>query len=139
MDEYIVKNSSLQSDSSALEISMKEEAKQENKEIRLNKRNWKFAVALLIVFTVGIGLAIGLPLRAKKNNDSDYSSRTEWPELVGMDSDEAVKWLEEHYPNLNVYVLEYGDVYTTDYDVTRVRIFTEPNTTKVKFPPKIGR
>jgi Potato inhibitor I family len=127
--------------SSIIGIGMKETVKQVKKECarKSSPRRWVFGIVLFIALAVGIGLAIGLPLRSNTKNDADYSSRTSWPELVGMDADEAVKWLLEHYPNLKVYVLEYGDVYTTEYDVTRVRIFTAPNTTTVIVPPKLGR
>jgi Potato inhibitor I family len=141
MDEIYEKESSLQKDASSIGIRKKEMVTQVNEECAKTsfRRLWMFGIVLFIFFAVGIGLAIGLPLRSNKNDDADYASRTSWPELVGMDADEAVKWLQEHHPNLKVYVMVYGDVYTTDYDVTRVRIFTAPNTTTVIVPPKLGR
>jgi Potato inhibitor I family len=141
MNKSNCKEQSIRDDGSAIVIGIKEAAKEERKESaeKSRLRRWMFGIAFFIVLTVGIGLAIGLPLRSKHSDDRDDLPMTSWPELVGMDADDAVKWLQEHYPNLKVYVLEYGDAYTTDYDVTRVRIFTAPNTTTVIVPPTLGR
>jgi Potato inhibitor I family len=112
--------------------------KQENPKIaRKSSRSvWLYGLAVIVLILI-IGLGIGLGLRS--NGNKADSSKMSWPELVGMDADEAMEWLQERYPDLKVYVLDYGDVASTEYDVKRVRIYKSPNGTTVIVPPKLGR
>ena len=70
----------------------------------------------------------------KKNN---IIGKKEWPELVGMDGEEAAKKIREENPGLDVSVLQVGSPVTLDFRTDRVRIFVDCNG-KVAQPPTIG-
>lgn len=96
-------------------------------------------VFLLIATTaLAIGLGIGIKSNDTSLSNAENVTRLSWPELVGMDAENASAWMKENYPEYNVYVVNYGDYVTQDYDTKRVRIYKAPDGT-VYTVPKIGR
>ena len=81
-----------------------------------------------------------MPLAARTVRDmadSEYG-RTEWPELVGVDVDEAVQSLREAAPALNVWPVASGSGVTADRRTDRVRLWFEEATRTVSRVPRIG-
>ena len=101
-----------------------------------------FIMLLLItVMSLAVGLGVGL-----KSNRTSSSNNTEnianvsssWPELVGLNAENASAWMKEHYPEYTIHVVDYDAYVTEDYDPKRVRIYKAPNGT-VYVAPKFGR
>ena len=66
-------------------------------------------------------------------------NKEEWPELVGINGEDAKRKVEEERPDLNsVQVVPSNAMVTMDYRQDRVRIFVDPNTQTVTKPPRIG-
>ncbi|KAL6769443.1 hypothetical protein ACKKBG_A31040 [Auxenochlorella protothecoides x Auxenochlorella symbiontica] len=57
-----------------------------------------------------------------------------WPDLVGMDKDEAKAKLERAFPNLKVFTVGQDRVVTMDYRRDRVRIFHNNEGSVVRVP-----
>ncbi|KMT10315.1 hypothetical protein BVRB_5g120660 [Beta vulgaris subsp. vulgaris] len=53
--------------------------------------------------------------------------KTQWPELVGENGNEAAKIIEKENPCLHAIVLLIGSIVTHDYRADRVRIFVDCN------------
>ena len=49
----------------------------------------------------------------------------EWPQLVGKPGAEAKEVINQEDPNLNVEIMEPGDMATRDYRLDRVRIYVD--------------
>ncbi len=64
--------------------------------------------------------------------------RTEWPELLGVDIDEAVQKLRAAEPKLNVIPVESGSVVTANYRTDRVWPWFDKETRSVAHTPRIG-
>jgi hypothetical protein len=64
--------------------------------------------------------------------------RTEWPELLGVDIDEAVQKLRAAEPKLNVIPVESGSVVTANYRTDRVWLWFDKETRSVAHTPRIG-
>ena len=112
-----------------------------------NRRSkwWSRQCVVIIMIIAVLSLAIGLGVGLNNSNRSETSlsnsenvTRSSWPELVGMDAENASAWIKERYPEYTVYVVDYDDYVTTDYDTKRVRIYKASNGTVVVVP-KIGR
>ena len=105
----------------------------------LNRRLRCVILATLItIISLTIGLGFGMKSRSKSSSKTENVSKLSWPELVGIDAEDASAWMKENYPMYNVYVVNYGEYVTADFDVNRVRIYKAPNGTVYKVP-KIGR
>jgi Potato inhibitor I family len=62
----------------------------------------------------------------------------EWPQLVGMDGDEAAAQLEAAYPDkYDIFVLNEDSIVTMDYLTDRIRIFVN-DANVVTLVPRIG-
>jgi Potato inhibitor I family len=106
-----------------------------------NRRVWVISFVVFTMLIAVISLAIGLGDRIKSGKSSSKSenvSKLSWPELVGMDAENASAWMKANYPEYNVYVVNYDEYVTEDFDAKRVRIYKAPNGT-VYIVPKIGR
>ena len=104
-----------------------------------NRRLWFIScVMLLAVLSLAIGLGVGTKSSGTSLSKSENISKLSWPELVGMDAENASVWMKENYPEYNVYIVNYGEYVTTDFDAKRVRIYKAPNGT-VYAVPKVGR
>ena len=93
---------------------------------------------LIAIASLAIGLGLGIKSNDTSLSNAENVTRLSWPELVGMDAENAAAWMKENYPEYNVYVVNYGDYVTEDYDTKRVRIYKAPDGT-VYTVPKIGR
>lgn len=67
----------------------------------------------------------------------DTPGKTEWPELVGKDANEANELLEKE-TSLNIFLVPTGSVMTMDYRTNRVRVSFDPATNKVVKTPRVG-
>ena len=65
------------------------------------------------------------------------SQKKEWPELVGLNGEEAEKRVKHDDPTVQTQIIEEDMMYTADYRLDRVRIFVD-NAGKVSRPPKRG-
>ncbi|GAA1102601.1 serine protease inhibitor [Nocardiopsis composta] len=61
-----------------------------------------------------------------------------WPDLVGMDADEAMRLLQEEDPGLSVSVVPEGTPATADFQCGRVRLSTDPDDGTVISAPSVG-
>ena len=115
---------------------------QNNKQFTSRRIAWlsKCVVVFMVIATIclAIGLGIGMKSNDTSLSSSENVTRSSWPELVGMDAENASAWMKENHPEYNVYVINYGEYVTADYDTKRVRIYKAPNGTVFKVP-KIGR
>ena len=66
------------------------------------------------------------------------SDKTSWPELEGMDVDQAVQLIKEENTDLTVHKIEEGSMVTADYRTDRVRVFYNVDTNTVAGTPRIG-
>jgi hypothetical protein len=128
---------------------------------RKNSRPIFLAVALFLLVVTGVVLLFTLTGCDKHNQEVSPNLRgsfptteggtttddtmtdptkAEWPELVGMQAGVAVDIIKQHRPDLRVETLYYKDLYTQDFDETRVRVFTDDNllVSAQPHPPKIG-
>jgi cytoskeletal protein RodZ len=55
----------------------------------------------------------------------DTSNKKSWPELVGVPVEDAIAVISEERPDLEIETIPYDFMFTTDYDTSRVRIFTK--------------
>lgn len=112
-----------------------------NKRFISNRRIWFISSVMLIaVISLAIGLGVGIKSKASDVSFSrpENVSKSSWPELVGMDAGDALAWMKENYPEYHIYVVNYGEYVTTEFNDKRVRIYKAPNGT-VSTVPKIGR
>ncbi len=65
------------------------------------------------------------------------TTKTSWPELVGMDGEAAKAQLESVEPDKQVFLVPQNAMMTMDYRKDRVRIFVDSEG-KVVRAPKIG-
>ncbi|MEZ0067551.1 hypothetical protein ABIA32_003564 [Streptacidiphilus sp. MAP12-20] len=70
-------------------------------------------------------------------NASDRS-RTEWPELVGVNVDEATLRIHADDPTLIIAAIPNGSAVTTDHRTDRVRLWFDEATQTVSQVPRIG-
>eukprot|EP00897_Mesotaenium_endlicherianum_P000176 jgi/Mesen1/10159/ME000076S09669 len=69
---------------------------------------------------------------------SSGSMKTEWPELVGLDGDEAKSIILSEAPEIKVVqIIPEGMMATMDYSRNRVRIWVDKER-KVSTPPIVG-
>jgi Potato inhibitor I family len=62
-----------------------------------------------------------------------------FPELVGMDGEEAKTLLENHYPGMyDIYIIPDDFSVTMDFDVYRIRIFVDADTNIITRAPMVG-
>jgi Potato inhibitor I family len=120
----------------------READEQNNVNFTSNRSAWlsRYIVVLLLITiaSLAIGLGLGIKSNGTSFSNTENVSRLAWPELVGMDAENASAWMKENYPEYNVYVVNYGEYVTEDHDTKRVRIYRAPNGT-VYTVPKIGR
>ncbi|EWM21885.1 subtilisin inhibitor [Nannochloropsis gaditana] len=69
-------------------------------------------------------LAFKMPTQSKDEIFSDKPPKS-WPELVGMDGEDAKKQITADMPGLNVIVLPKNSPCTMDYRLERVRVFVD--------------
>lgn len=67
----------------------------------------------------------------------EATGKTEWPELVGKDANEAKELLEKE-TSLTIFLVPTGSVVTMDYRTNRVRITFDPTNNKVVKAPRVG-
>ena len=67
----------------------------------------------------------------------EATGKTEWPELVGKDANEAKELLEKE-TSFNVFLVPTGNAVTMDYRANRVRISFDPANNKVVKVPRVG-
>ena len=67
----------------------------------------------------------------------EATGKTEWPELVGKDANEAKELLEKE-TSFNVFLVPTGSAVTMDYRTNRVRISFDPANNKVVKAPRVG-
>ena len=73
------------------------------------------------------------------SSSTTKSKKTEWPELVGLDGEEAKRKVMEERSDLStIQIVPNNSMVTMDYREDRVRIFVDPKTNKVTKPPRIG-
>jgi len=65
------------------------------------------------------------------------SEKKEWPELVGVNGEEAKKIIQTEDPNLLVPVIPCGSCITMNYNNNRVMLFVDKNGNVVS-APRIG-
>ncbi len=64
--------------------------------------------------------------------------KREWPELVGLDGEEAVKIIQGENADLNVIMMDNNRPQTRDLRPNRVRVLVDPETKKVSHKPFCG-
>mmetsp|Transcript_93180 Transcript_93180/g.268188 ORF Transcript_93180/g.268188 Transcript_93180/m.268188 type:complete len:131 (-) Transcript_93180:30-422(-) len=64
-------------------------------------------------------------------------SKNSWPELVGLDGQEAKAKLEEQEPDKKIFLIPEGRMVTMDYRTDRIRIFLDGDG-KVSRAPILG-
>jgi len=67
----------------------------------------------------------------------EQPDKKSWPELKGMDVDEAKTIIQQERPDLNVIVVQVGDYVTFDYDTQRVWLWVNKDGL-VDQMPKVG-
>ncbi|GMI69765.1 hypothetical protein HRI_000645800 [Hibiscus trionum] len=65
------------------------------------------------------------------------STKTEWPECVGLTPDEAEKKIKEDMPRVQIQVVQPNSFVTMDFNKGRVRLYLDASG-KVERPPRIG-
>ena len=63
--------------------------------------------------------------------------RGTWPEVAGISGKDAKKKIEAEYPDLKVLIMSENSIFTSDYNLKRVRVFVDSNG-KVTKTPIIG-
>jgi hypothetical protein len=64
-------------------------------------------------------------------------TKTSWPELVGVDGNEAVETIKKENPSLKVGIVKMNQPMTMDYRLDRVRVVVD-NSNKVAQAPHCG-
>ena len=82
-------------------------------------------------------------LPCKNGNFSCYElqedrKKTLWPQLVGMNIDEAMTVIKTQNPSLSVIAVPENSMVTMDYRLDRVRVFYNKETNKVVYEPRTG-
>ncbi|CAI5464713.1 unnamed protein product [Closterium sp. Yama58-4] len=87
----------------------------------------------------GGGGAANKPRRPKKIAEETCSSKTSWPEVVGMTGEKARNYILSSMPECkwDVKVIPYGRPVTKDYRTDRVRVFIDREDI-VRVAPSIG-
>lgn len=67
----------------------------------------------------------------------EMPSKTEWPELVGKDGEEAKAKILEEFPKLTVFTVKVGSMVTMDYRMDRVRVWVNASGVVARLP-KVG-
>ena len=70
-------------------------------------------------------------------NITDDKPKTSWPELVGVDGQDAKTELEEQEPDKKIILVPEGRMVTMDYRTDRIRLFLDGDG-KVARTPIIG-
>eukprot|EP00980_Cylindrotheca_fusiformis_P031300 scaffold26137_cov152-Cylindrotheca_fusiformis.AAC.1 len=65
------------------------------------------------------------------------TSRSEFPEVIGMTGDEAKATLEQEFPSMTIQVLPHGSMATMDFREDRIRIWLDENGSVSK-APRVG-
>ncbi|XP_033114242.1 subtilisin inhibitor CLSI-I-like [Anneissia japonica] len=94
-------------------------------------------MTLCIHHSVCLLLLVIVQLVTCSCQDNEESCRTVWPDLVGETGDNAKGQILGDNPSLDVTIVPYGHMVTTDYRTDRVRIYVDKNNIVTK-PPKIG-
>jgi hypothetical protein len=64
-------------------------------------------------------------------------TKTSWPELFGMDGEEAKLQLEATVAGKQIFIVPEDSMVTMDYRIDRIRIFVDSNG-NVARPPNLG-
>lgn len=67
----------------------------------------------------------------------EATGKTEWPELVGKDANEAKELLEKE-TSFSIFLVPTGSAVTMDYRTNRVRVSFNPTDNKVVKAPRVG-
>ncbi|PWA85436.1 subtilisin-chymotrypsin inhibitor-2B [Artemisia annua] len=62
------------------------------------------------------------------------TSKTSWPEVVGMTAEEAEKKIKEGMPRATIQVIPHDSFVTMDFNSNRVRLFVDSSQLVVKGP-----
>eukprot|EP00244_Chara_vulgaris_P004585 TRINITY_DN1908_c0_g1_i1.p2 TRINITY_DN1908_c0_g1~~TRINITY_DN1908_c0_g1_i1.p2 ORF type:complete len:104 (+),score=19.19 TRINITY_DN1908_c0_g1_i1:276-587(+) len=68
---------------------------------------------------------------------TDYSTKTSWPEVVGMTGANARRKIKEERPDLLTFIVHHKSAMILDYRFDRVRIVVD-GSSKVVSTPAIG-
>ena len=68
----------------------------------------------------------------------DFSGKSSWPELVGIDFDKAVEIIRLEYKSFNFIEHEEYSLVLSDYKFNRVRVFYDSETNLISITPKRG-
>lgn len=60
--------------------------------------------------------------------------KTEWPELVGKDAEEATTVIDKEHPGLKIQIIPENSFVVKNLEEKRVRIFVNREQTVVKIP-----
>ncbi|CAI5496147.1 unnamed protein product [Closterium sp. Naga37s-1] len=87
----------------------------------------------------GGGGGANKPRRPKQIAEEDCSSKTSWPEVVGMTGEKARNYILTSMPECNwdVRIIPNRGFATMDYRTNRVRVFVDKENI-VRVPPRIG-
>jgi hypothetical protein len=69
---------------------------------------------------------------------AESNEKTSWPELEGVNVDQAVETIKAENPALTVLKNVEGGMITYDYRIERVRVFYNPQTNLVSGTPRVG-
>ncbi|KAG7359028.1 Potato inhibitor I family protein [Nitzschia inconspicua] len=93
----------------------------------------------IVYLLLGLARATSVEVEIERGTMS-ASSQTpppSFPQLKGMDGEEAKKTIEKQFPSLSVLLVPEDSMVTMDYREDRVRIFVDPNG-KVATVPLLG-
>lgn len=66
------------------------------------------------------------------------AGKQKWPEVNGIDVDQAVELIKTENSALKVQKVKEGSMVTRDFNLNRVRVWYDEKTNKVKGVPKTG-
>ena len=65
-------------------------------------------------------------------------AKTEWPELVNRNVEEAEQTIRQENPNVQVHRVPQDSMVTMDWREDRVRVFYDENNNQVVRTPRVG-
>eukprot|EP01104_Vermistella_antarctica_P020191 TRINITY_DN84_c0_g1_i1.p2 TRINITY_DN84_c0_g1~~TRINITY_DN84_c0_g1_i1.p2 ORF type:complete len:105 (+),score=14.03 TRINITY_DN84_c0_g1_i1:84-398(+) len=97
---------------------------------------------LVVCFLLSLAIVLAscharLSLHERLQGQRQDAMEKDFSPLVGMEKEEAKRWVTEKYPELKVHVLVEGSMVTRDYRTDRLRIFHN-NAGVVTVAPRVG-